>query len=186
MGMEGGHSINSSMGALRAFYYLGARYLTLTHTCSTPWAQSANGIFSSLFSLLSPFFLPPFSLLSPSFLPPLLFRRTVSHPNSHLQYSLGSERQWCSFFSFLPLFLPPFSLFSSSFLPPFSLLSPSFLPPFSLLSPSFLPPLSLLYPSFLPPLSLLSPFYSRFLFVCLFVCLFIILSIFILFFPFIC
>eukprot|EP00026_Physarum_polycephalum_P007696 Phypoly_transcript_07761.p1 GENE.Phypoly_transcript_07761~~Phypoly_transcript_07761.p1 ORF type:complete len:437 (+),score=71.11 Phypoly_transcript_07761:219-1529(+) len=42
MGMEGGHSINSSMGALRAFYYLGARYMTLTHTCSTPWAQSAN------------------------------------------------------------------------------------------------------------------------------------------------
>jgi len=42
IGMEGGHSINSSMGALRAFSYLGARYMTLTHSCSTPWAQSAN------------------------------------------------------------------------------------------------------------------------------------------------
>jgi len=42
MGMEGGHSINNSIGALRMLYRLGARYMTLTHSCSTPWAQSAN------------------------------------------------------------------------------------------------------------------------------------------------
>jgi len=42
MGMEGGHAINSSMGALRMFQKLGVRYMTLTHVCNTAWAQSAN------------------------------------------------------------------------------------------------------------------------------------------------
>jgi len=42
MGVEGGHSIDSSLGALRTFYRLGARYLTLTHNSNTPWADAAN------------------------------------------------------------------------------------------------------------------------------------------------
>lgn len=40
MGMEGGHAIENSLGALRAFYELGARYLTLTHSENIDWADS--------------------------------------------------------------------------------------------------------------------------------------------------
>ncbi|GAA1477528.1 dipeptidase [Nocardioides aestuarii] len=42
LGAEGGHSIDSSMGALRALFDLGVRYLTLTHNDNTPWADSAT------------------------------------------------------------------------------------------------------------------------------------------------
>ncbi len=40
LGMEGGHAIESSLGALRAFYALGVRYMTLTHSANLPWADS--------------------------------------------------------------------------------------------------------------------------------------------------
>lgn len=42
IGMEGGHSINNSLAALRMTYKLGARYLTLTHTKNTDWADAAG------------------------------------------------------------------------------------------------------------------------------------------------
>ena len=42
IGMEGGHSIGSSLEILRQTYALGARYMTLTHSLTTDWADSAT------------------------------------------------------------------------------------------------------------------------------------------------
>jgi membrane dipeptidase len=44
MGIEGGHAIEDSLAALRSFYLLGVRYMTLTHTNTNNWADSAGGI----------------------------------------------------------------------------------------------------------------------------------------------
>jgi membrane dipeptidase len=44
MGIEGGHAIEDSLSALRLFYRLGVRYMTLTHTNTNNWADSAGGI----------------------------------------------------------------------------------------------------------------------------------------------
>lgn len=43
MGVEGGHMIDSSIEVLRNLYRLGARYMTLTHSASTGWADSSGG-----------------------------------------------------------------------------------------------------------------------------------------------
>jgi membrane dipeptidase len=53
IGMEGGHSIDSSLGALRMFHRLGARYMTLTHNVDLPWVDSNAG--TSPLGGLSPF-----------------------------------------------------------------------------------------------------------------------------------
>jgi membrane dipeptidase len=42
LGMEGGHAIQNSLGAQRAFYELGARYMTLTHNVTLDWADTAS------------------------------------------------------------------------------------------------------------------------------------------------
>jgi membrane dipeptidase len=42
LGMEGGHALENSLGALRAYYDLGVRYLTLTHSKTLDWADSAT------------------------------------------------------------------------------------------------------------------------------------------------
>jgi membrane dipeptidase len=44
LGMEGGHVIENSLGALRAYYDLGARYMTLTHNVTLDWADAANDV----------------------------------------------------------------------------------------------------------------------------------------------
>lgn len=42
MGIEGGHAIEDSLHALRMFYKLGVRYMTLTHTNTNNWADSSG------------------------------------------------------------------------------------------------------------------------------------------------
>jgi len=42
IGAEGGHAIENSLGALRAYYALGVRYLTLTHNVTLDWADAAQ------------------------------------------------------------------------------------------------------------------------------------------------
>ncbi|MHB8838211.1 MAG: dipeptidase [Gemmatimonadaceae bacterium] len=43
LGIEGGHAIENSLGALRVYYDLGARYMTLTHNVTLDWADAALG-----------------------------------------------------------------------------------------------------------------------------------------------
>ncbi len=44
VGVEGGHQINDSLPVLRAYYDAGARYMTLTHSSNTAWADSATDV----------------------------------------------------------------------------------------------------------------------------------------------
>ncbi|GAA5898726.1 hypothetical protein JCM6882_000908 [Rhodosporidiobolus microsporus] len=42
LGVEGGHQLGSSLSSLRAYYALGVRYVTLTHACNSPYADSCG------------------------------------------------------------------------------------------------------------------------------------------------
>lgn len=53
IGIEGGHAIQNSLGALRMFAALGVRYMTLTHNRTLDWVDAAVGPFTS--GGLSPF-----------------------------------------------------------------------------------------------------------------------------------
>jgi len=43
MGIEGGYAIENDLSALREFYRLGVRYMTLTHNVTLDWADAHNG-----------------------------------------------------------------------------------------------------------------------------------------------
>lgn len=53
IGVEGGHSIDNSLGVLRCYYDLGVRYMTLTHSETIDWADSATD--NPLHNGLTPF-----------------------------------------------------------------------------------------------------------------------------------
>jgi membrane dipeptidase len=57
MGIEGGHAIENSLSALRVLHRLGCRYMTLTHTNTNEWADSAgfSGAFPVRHHGLTPF-----------------------------------------------------------------------------------------------------------------------------------
>jgi membrane dipeptidase len=43
LGMEGGYGLNNSMGALRMYYDLGVRYMTLVHNVTLDWVDAGLG-----------------------------------------------------------------------------------------------------------------------------------------------
>ncbi|XP_066938803.1 dipeptidase 1-like [Macrobrachium rosenbergii] len=54
IGVEGGHSMDASLGVLRTFYNAGVRYMTITHSCNTPWGDNAGMEDTPEFGGLSP------------------------------------------------------------------------------------------------------------------------------------
>jgi membrane dipeptidase len=42
LGVDGGHSIDSSLSLLRLIFNLGVRFLSLTNDCDTPWSTSSQ------------------------------------------------------------------------------------------------------------------------------------------------
>jgi membrane dipeptidase len=55
LGIEGGHAIENSLALLRLYYALGVRYMTLTWTNSSDWAESSGDLRPAAPTGLSPF-----------------------------------------------------------------------------------------------------------------------------------
>ncbi len=97
MGIEGGRQIGGSLPALRQFYRLGARYMTLTHNQTTEWADSATD--EPKFNGLSPFGLSVVAemnrlgmLVDLSHVSPQVMRQAIAASRAPVIFSHSSAR----------------------------------------------------------------------------------------------
>ena len=97
IGIEGGRQIGGSLPALRQFYRLGARYMTLTHNQTTEWADSATD--DPKFHGLAPFGLKVIAemnrlgmLVDLSHVSPEVMRQAISASRAPVIFSHSSAR----------------------------------------------------------------------------------------------
>ena len=97
IGIEGGRQIGGSLPALRQFYRLGARYMTLTHNQTTEWADSATD--DPKFNGLAPFGLKVIAemnrigmLVDLSHVSPDVMRRAIAASRAPVIFSHSSSR----------------------------------------------------------------------------------------------
>ena len=97
IGMEGGHHIGNNLAALRSFYALGARYMTLTHFKNNDWADSATD--DPVYHGLTPFGLAVVSemnrlgmLLDLSHVSPDVMRQAIAATRSPVIFSHSDAR----------------------------------------------------------------------------------------------
>ena len=97
IGIEGGRQIGGSLPALRQFYRLGARYMTLTHNQTTEWADSATD--DARFNGLSPFGLKVIGemnrlgmLIDLSHVSPEVMRQAIAASRAPVIFSHSSAR----------------------------------------------------------------------------------------------
>jgi membrane dipeptidase len=97
IGIEGGRQIGGSLPALRQFYRLGARYMTLSHNQTTEWADSATD--DPKFKGLSPFGLSVVAemnrlgmLVDLSHVSPQVMRQAIAASRAPVIFSHSSAR----------------------------------------------------------------------------------------------
>ncbi|WP_309603273.1 dipeptidase [Sphingomonas sp.] len=97
IGIEGGRQIGGSLPALRQFYRLGARYMTLTHNQTTEWADSATD--EPKYNGLSPFGLKVVAemnrlgvLVDLSHVSPEVMRQAIAASRAPVIFSHSSAR----------------------------------------------------------------------------------------------
>ena len=97
IGIEGGRQIGGSLPALRVFYRLGARYMTLTHNQTTEWADSATD--DPKYNGLSPFGLSVIAemnrlgmVIDLSHVSPQVMRQAIGASRAPVMFSHSSAR----------------------------------------------------------------------------------------------